>query len=239
MPIEFRCQACNKLLRVPDGSAGKKAKCPDCQTVIQIPAASPPQSSPPQPPSLLDEEAIPELEPPIVRGPEASPFSPQGSDPLSATPNPFESPTAGGGYRSTRRSGQQSGWVTAVAITSFVFGGLHLLCGGGFLFFGSVVAETVSQDPEIGIEGGEIIAAVVMGMGILFFLFGVFCIVTGFGVLKRQQWGRISALILGGLSLLLALFFLISLSPMTLLYIGYSVLVFVVLINSTYAAEFR
>lgn len=40
MSIEFNCNACGKLLRVPEGSAGKQAKCPHCNTVMRIPAAS-------------------------------------------------------------------------------------------------------------------------------------------------------------------------------------------------------
>lgn len=38
MPIEFNCQHCNKLLRVSDESAGARAKCPQCQSIMQIPA---------------------------------------------------------------------------------------------------------------------------------------------------------------------------------------------------------
>ncbi|GAB6164653.1 hypothetical protein JCM19992_06530 [Thermostilla marina] len=40
MPIEFRCPGCNKLLRTPDTSAGKRAKCPSCGGVVTIPSAS-------------------------------------------------------------------------------------------------------------------------------------------------------------------------------------------------------
>jgi len=38
MPIEFRCESCTKLLRTPDESAGKKAKCPQCGTIVDVPA---------------------------------------------------------------------------------------------------------------------------------------------------------------------------------------------------------
>jgi len=41
MPIEFRCIQCNKLLRCGDEGAGKQARCPQCGTVMPIPAASP------------------------------------------------------------------------------------------------------------------------------------------------------------------------------------------------------
>ena len=38
MPIEFRCTKCGKLLRTPDETAGKQARCPECGTVGMIPA---------------------------------------------------------------------------------------------------------------------------------------------------------------------------------------------------------
>jgi len=37
MPISVTCDACGKTLKAPDTSAGKKAKCPGCSTVIQVP----------------------------------------------------------------------------------------------------------------------------------------------------------------------------------------------------------
>ena len=37
MPIEFACSSCSKQVRVPDGSEGKKCKCPECQTILSVP----------------------------------------------------------------------------------------------------------------------------------------------------------------------------------------------------------
>jgi hypothetical protein len=37
MPIEFNCESCSKLLRVPDGSGGKQCLCPACSKVLDIP----------------------------------------------------------------------------------------------------------------------------------------------------------------------------------------------------------
>ena len=37
MPIEFRCSQCQKLLRTPDESIGKQARCPLCGTVQPVP----------------------------------------------------------------------------------------------------------------------------------------------------------------------------------------------------------
>ena len=39
MPIQFNCHACGKLLSVDESYAGKSARCPQCQSICQIPAA--------------------------------------------------------------------------------------------------------------------------------------------------------------------------------------------------------
>jgi phage FluMu protein Com len=39
MPIEIQCTSCSKRLRVPDNAAGKRVKCPQCQSVLSVPAA--------------------------------------------------------------------------------------------------------------------------------------------------------------------------------------------------------
>ena len=40
MPVELSCAGCSKTLRVPEQHAGKKAKCPKCQTINVVPSAS-------------------------------------------------------------------------------------------------------------------------------------------------------------------------------------------------------
>jgi hypothetical protein len=37
MPIEFNCEACAQLLRVPDNSGGQSCQCPSCQEIVVIP----------------------------------------------------------------------------------------------------------------------------------------------------------------------------------------------------------
>jgi hypothetical protein len=37
VPIEFSCDSCGKRLRVKDESAGKRVKCPGCQTILRVP----------------------------------------------------------------------------------------------------------------------------------------------------------------------------------------------------------
>jgi hypothetical protein len=40
MPIQATCPSCKKTIRVGDQHAGKKARCPHCQGVVEIPAAT-------------------------------------------------------------------------------------------------------------------------------------------------------------------------------------------------------
>jgi MoxR-like ATPase len=43
--IEFHCTGCGRALKVPASAAGKRASCPQCQTVVQVPIFSQPQVS--------------------------------------------------------------------------------------------------------------------------------------------------------------------------------------------------
>ncbi len=47
MPIEFNCEACTRLLRVPDGTQGKQCQCPGCGVLLKIPAQTTAASLPP------------------------------------------------------------------------------------------------------------------------------------------------------------------------------------------------
>ena len=89
MSIEFRCTQCNKLLRTADNTAGKQAKCPECNTVLTIPAAA--EQAPGQP-------AAPGPAPAPAAGP-TSPFGAAG--PQAGAENPYQAPadyTAAAGY---------------------------------------------------------------------------------------------------------------------------------------------
>ncbi len=100
MPIEFRCTKCDRLLRTPDGTAGKSAKCPQCGTVTTVPDTG---QTPPPPPQPADSFSDPESQvPPGLR------------DTIAAgdSSNPYRSPVAHGiaasgpgvdrGFRPTR-----------------------------------------------------------------------------------------------------------------------------------------
>src|SRR5690348_3791792 len=38
MPVKVRCSGCQKVLNAPERARGKAIKCPDCATVIKVPA---------------------------------------------------------------------------------------------------------------------------------------------------------------------------------------------------------
>ncbi len=40
MPIQFQCQTCRRVIRTPDGTAGKRAECPHCGELTPVPAQS-------------------------------------------------------------------------------------------------------------------------------------------------------------------------------------------------------
>ncbi len=60
MPIEFSCSKCQRTLRVPDDSAGREARCPQCGTISTVPSPPPAAAEFPQavapPPTQTDQE---------------------------------------------------------------------------------------------------------------------------------------------------------------------------------------
>jgi hypothetical protein len=90
MPIEFPCSQCGKVLRVPDGSGGKQAKCPHCTAVVEVPAAAPP-------PAGDDKYKVASPEPSPGSQAGVNPFADaKGASPISETSfdpkNPYASP---------------------------------------------------------------------------------------------------------------------------------------------------
>lgn len=58
MPIQVTCPSCHATLKTADSSAGKRAKCPKCDGIIQIPELAPPSPAPDDE-YVLDAEANP------------------------------------------------------------------------------------------------------------------------------------------------------------------------------------
>lgn len=128
-----------------------------------------------------------------------------------------------------RKTPPRSGAVTAVAIVNFIVGGLSMFCGlligvlggaaGAMLGAGmdGAMENARRTSGGMGVPGGgpsglgvgAVLGGIAIVMGIITFLMGVPTVIAGIGVLKRQQWGRILTLILGGLSVAFGLFALV------------------------------
>lgn len=87
MAIQFPCSGCGNQLSVPDDAAGKKARCPQCSTVLDVPAQAAPGDLPGGEFHLRPPEPAPS---PFPSAPGAAPQKP---NPYAE--NPYASPTTG------------------------------------------------------------------------------------------------------------------------------------------------
>jgi MoxR-like ATPase len=98
--IEFHCSGCGRALRVPASAAGKRASCPQCSAIVQVPDASTPQTPattiPPAPARSVggDGNSLTRPQPPaapIPPSPAAWALPPQ--PPAAPPPAPTHAPT--------------------------------------------------------------------------------------------------------------------------------------------------
>ena len=118
MPIEFTCSECGKNLRTPDDSGGKNGRCPDCGSIMVIPAKGGVHSSSPasqkQPTQKSATESTAEMSDPLGPGASPGPRNPLGVHAPSKLPlasptsrNPYQSPNAAATPYGARPSGPQ------------------------------------------------------------------------------------------------------------------------------------
>ena len=110
MAIEFKCQNCQKTLRVADEFAGKKARCPNCQTILLVEG---------------DTETVEptSVQPPVASTPQPPAYGQTGTPSLSpfATGNPYSRPAQASQYlnptrRSSRGKPHRGGLVLGLGI---------------------------------------------------------------------------------------------------------------------------
>ena len=118
MPIEFTCSECGKTLRTPDDSGGKNGRCPDCGSIMVIPAKGGVHSSSPasqkQPTQKSATESTAEMSDPLGPGASPGPRNPLGVHAPSKQPhasptsrNPYLSPNAAATPYGARPNGPQ------------------------------------------------------------------------------------------------------------------------------------
>ena len=100
MPIEFKCNQCGRLLRTPDETAGRQAKCPSCGSVQPIPASgetaepSAPGDIPPSPPRPPGEDVHSPFGETLPYRGEGEPADQPTSSPFASAPPPSRSGAA-------------------------------------------------------------------------------------------------------------------------------------------------
>jgi len=149
---------------------------------------------------------------------------------------------------------RRSGAVTAVAVVNFVVGGLLVAsCAASMIVGPEAIAqilssldtkglppEKVRQINEIAANKDGVLTIAAGIVGACFMSIGLPAIIAGVGVLKRRKWGRILTIVLGSISILFAVLNLLALNILGILIdVAYTVVVFVILLNKKYAAEFR
>jgi len=158
MPIELGCTGCGQTLRVGDEHAGKRARCPKCGTIVQIPDTG--TAAAPLPSSSASSPLSPSAE---------SPFGPSASSPLTSsapspespavpasgssnpfadrpdeTSNPYQSPTYSGYSPRSHLAPHRGGMILA-------FGIIGLLCCQVF----GIVAWVMGANDIKEIRGGR------------------------------------------------------------------------------------
>jgi hypothetical protein len=163
--------------------------------------------------------------------------------------------STGGGQRETEggpvmSGGGRSGTVTAVAIVSYVWGALGVVCGVILMVAAPTImglimgaAEQEAQKQGIDMKQAKGLGGIVAGMGVAFGLCGVLLgglpIIGGIGVQQRKQWGRILLLIVAAIFGVLGVLSLMGNPIGAILNLGYCIFVYVILLQGKYAAEFR
>jgi hypothetical protein len=108
-----------------------------------------------------------------------------------------------------RRHGPDySGAVTGAGVFTIVLGGLSLFC----FFCAGMVGLFMVGVGEMARQQGNMLpgmfaatGGVILGMALLYLLVGICYLVAGIVTLQRRHWGRVFALIMAGVSVLLGI----------------------------------
>lgn len=212
MSIDFPCSSCRQTVRVPDGTEGKKTKCPKCQEVQVIPdknsfgssAAPAPKPTPP-PEQPKKEESIWD-----GLGAESEPSSPSSSNPFGDQPDPF-GPPADNPYLSPTQSSSSSyssrpvsraearSKLMGPAIGVLVTTVLGLISQ---IFFMVAILTDISNDADLN-DGEDLFALII----VMLFMFGLPILLSIFtiGTMARAFYVKSYGLVMAG--------FIVALTP--------------------------
>ena len=172
MPIEMSCTGCGQTLRVADEHAGKKARCPACGTIAEVPWAG------------VEVQPVAEPGNPFSPASQPAPAAPVGN-PFSDRPepkaNPYASPSAPAfGPRSFGRP-HRGGMILAFGIVGILccmpFGIAAWVMGASDL--SEIRAGRMDPGGESMTRVGMILGIVSVGLAILWVLINVGLLAVG------------------------------------------------------------
>jgi|GEM_PF-3191095 len=105
--------------------------------------------------------------------------------------------------------------VMVIGLVTLLWGIAHVVWGGLLVLGGDALAKNLQPDDPAGGLAPllAILAGLMIVIGVGFLLLGGVSAFAGLGVLWRKQWGRILALLVAGLSLLMGLLSLTVYKP--------------------------
>ena len=221
MPIEFRCLSCQHLLRTPDESVGKKARCPNCGGIQDIPATESPPHLPPAG-SLSTPTDLASATPASTPNSSfASPTTTPSANPFSdhAAPTP---PHTQPHLSPPLSSSQVKSRLLIPAIIMLVMHGLGLAL---LLFILIAGALTIN---DRGVDDGDIPTFILLGIMGCFSLFSIPGLIAMLS--RRFYWLAISTLVFN-----LAASMLCMMLPL----LPFAIWSIVVLVNPQVKAQFR
>lgn len=166
--IEFKCSECGKQLRVKDDAAGKKGKCPQCGTVLLVPAK---QESSLQPADSRPNDGIGDVEqrtaPPTTEG--ANPRA--GAADAQKAPSPVANDTRSEYLDNPIKIALAAGGVGLVILAlsplfkwiNFGAGGVTGISGDGKIVLGITVVSIIALG--LAVFARRRIAAASLGVG--------------------------------------------------------------------------
>ena len=194
MPIQFSCSQCQKMMKAPDGTEGKKARCPACSAITQIPAVAAAAAVPvaqaarPTPAPAMD------FPPAVSDNPFAAPATTDFSEPAgqhhqpsSYAPSWENEPSIGNFFKSTKeillapsatfrnlkREGTMGRALTFAAISAAIMGAMIGVTQAILFMLGT---------GDVAIGAGILVGTVLVGT-LLYPLFAVLGCYLGGGML--------------------------------------------------------
>ncbi len=193
MPIEFSCSRCKTILRTPDDSAGKAARCPSCQNIERIPSRGELGASFPFDPQ--DAKSNPPYSGPDVSSTEGNPVGVRASLDFPdvghiQTGSPYVSPQSSGSAPRVSRE-RIKAKITPAAISIIVVAAIKTM------FWGVAVLVGFASIIDRGPRGDDVIGLVICSMVLLI------TIVVGIGAIRMLQMKNYTFCILSVVLLML------------------------------------